>query len=86
MALRKIKRPVRVLDTSNQLSLFTDFGREAGMPPAATSLMVARGVQFVAPDPCAIFINQVRLDEHLQATGLKTLLRLRPFLEGLSFA
>ncbi|MFM2005617.1 MAG: hypothetical protein RLZZ09_1272, partial [Pseudomonadota bacterium] len=34
LALRKIKRPVRVLDTSNQLSLFTDFGREAGMPPA----------------------------------------------------
>jgi transposase len=86
MALRKIKRPVRVLDTSNQLSLFTDFGREAGMPPAATSLMEARCVQFVAPDPCAIFINQVRLDEHLQATGLKTPLRLRPFLEALSFA
>lgn len=55
-------------------------------PPAATSLRVAGGVQFVAPDPCAIFINQVRLDEHLQATGLKTPLRLRPFLEGLSFA
>lgn len=86
MAAKKIKRLVRELDTSNQLSLFSEVEREADLTAGVTAGCEPGRVRFVSRDPHAIFINQVRLDEHLRAVGLKGPLRLRPLLETLSFA
>ena len=87
MATKKIRRRVRVLDTSNQQSLF-DGDVLALMPesPPVIARESTLAVKFEAPDPRAIRINQVRLDEHLKSVGLKTPLRIRPLLEKLSFA
>lgn len=86
MVAKKIRRRVRVLDTSNQTALFSDIEREAGVTAAATAVLSAPRVKFESPDPRLIFINQVRLDEHLQAVGLKAPLRIRGLLEQLSWA
>ena len=86
MVAMKIRRRVRVLDTSNQISLFSDMEREAGVTAAAAAVRSAPRVKFESPDPRSIFINQVRLGEHLQAVGLKAPLRIRPLLEQLSLA
>ena len=70
MVARKITRRVRVLDTSNHISLFAYLERAAGVTAAAAAVRSAPRVKFESPDPRSIFINQVRLDEHLQAVGL----------------
>lgn len=77
MAVKKIRRRVRVLDTSNQTSLFADMEPEALLAPR---------MKFESPDPRLILINHVRLDEYLKAAGLQAPLRIRPLLENLSFA
>lgn len=86
MVVKKIRRGVRVLDTSNQTTLFSDMEREEGVTAGVAEPLSTPLVKFESPDPRAIFINQVRLDEHLKAMGLKAPLRVRPLLEQLSFA
>lgn len=85
----KIGRPVAVVDTRNQLSLLlTQPGEEdagceesradrlGGWPPR---------VRFREPDPKAIRINEVRLDEYLRRMGQSTPLRVRAVLSEVSF-
>jgi transposase len=86
MSANKLRRRVRVLDTSNQTSLFSETEREEEAKAAGAEPLSAPLVKFESPDPRSIFINQVRLDEHLKAVGLKTPLRVRQLLEQLSFA
>jgi transposase len=86
MVVKKIRRRVRLLDTSNQTSLFSDVEREAGVTAVVAEPRPAPRVKFESPDPRAIFINQVRLDEHLQTAELTAPLRVRTVLESLSFA
>jgi transposase len=42
-------------------------------------------VRFEDPDPKAICINQLRLDEHLKAMGQRQPLKIRALLDALSF-
>ena len=86
MVVKKIRRRVRVLDTSNQTSLFADMEPEAVVTAAVAKTLLAPRVKFESPDPRLILINHVRLDEHLKAAGLQAPLRIRPLLENLSFA
>ncbi len=62
MLPRSLRRRVSTLDTSNQMPLFTEASAPIPEPPAGA-------VFFVAPDPRAILINQVRLDEYLNNAG-----------------
>jgi transposase len=82
----QIRRRVVVLDTSNQCSLF-DFEVESKPPEAEKREVLPKKplVNFEAPDPREIFINRVRLDEHLRSVGLTASLKLREFLDALSF-
>ena len=50
MVVKKIRRRVRVLDTSNQTSLFADMEREAVVTAVANALLASR-VKFESPDP-----------------------------------
>jgi transposase len=75
---KRIKRRVLSIDTSNQLSLLT-----LAPGPVVSTVELA---QFEAPDPHAIFINQVRLDDHLNRMGETAPLKVRTFLQALSFA
>lgn len=88
MNRKPIKRKVAKLDTSNQASFFHILDQQT-----ATDIEVAPtcppghplAVQFVAPDPKTILINQVRLDDHLKQVGQTTPLKIRSLLESVSF-
>ena len=86
MAADKIRRKVRVLDTSNQTSLFAETEPAEGARATEAEPLSTPVARFEAPDPRSIFINRVRLDEHLKSVELKTPLRIRPLLDKLSFA
>jgi transposase len=81
MKAKRIKRRVLSIDTSNQFSLLMELP-----PPAAPKLASLPPMQFEAPDPQAIFINQVRLDDHLKRMGETAPLKVRAFIQALSFA
>ena len=83
MPRKIIRRRVRVLDTSNQLSVFDEENVE-GLPKAS-NLGTERAIQFRAPDPRDILINQIRLEDHLKSVGLKSPLKMRALLAQLSF-
>jgi transposase len=80
MKAKRIKRRVLSIDTSNQFPLLME------LPPVAPKLAPLPPMQFEAPDPQAIFINQVRLDDHLKRMGETAPLKVRAFIQGLSFA
>ena len=75
---KKIRRPVKAVAVSGQRNLEL-FG-EAADQPLRRPVTAAR---FVDPDPRAIRIGDRRLDEHLQAMGLRDGLRLRQLLSDL---
>ncbi len=77
MKLKRIKRPVVRIDTRPQMPLF-DGDRDAMPVRGATT--VSRPVRFVEPDPRDIRMGMRRLDEHLQAMGLRDALVLREML------
>jgi len=81
MKANRIKRRVVSIDTNNQLSLLTEPLGAAAPKPERLAPM-----QFEAPDPHAIFINQVRLDDHLKRMGETAPLKVRAFIQALSFA
>ncbi len=85
MKPKAIKRRVLAVDTSNQLSLLGELV-DAVAPESCAGVPGNRlAVRFEMPDPKDIFINQVRLDEHLTRTGQRTPLRVRALLDDLSF-
>jgi transposase len=76
MRNKRIKRRVLSIDTSNQLSLLTEMHGPAQPKPE-----LLPPISFEAPDPKAIFINQVRLDDHLKQMGEMAPLKVRSFLQ-----
>lgn len=78
---KKITRPVAKLDTSDQYSLFADEASEVLAPGPRQ----AGGMRFHDPDPRAIRLNAVRLDEHLKQMGQRQALQIREILETLDW-
>jgi len=78
-----IRRRVSVLDTSNQMPLFTE--GSAPIPESSPAETLAGAVRFVDPDPRAILINQVRLDQYLNNAGQTAALKVRELLVGLDW-
>lgn len=85
MSDKKITRRVAKLDTSNQFSLFADEATHVSSVPPRAESQEAGSVRFEDPDPRAIRLNQVRLDEHLIQAGQKQALKLREILETLDW-
>lgn len=82
---KKITRRVAKLDTSNQFSLFADEATQVLSAAPRAESQEAGAVRFEDPDPRAIRLNQVRLDEHLIQAGQKQALKLRQILETLDW-
>lgn len=85
MSDKKITRRVAKLDTSNQYSLFTDEVSEVLAAPPGPRSQQAGVVRFHDPDPRAIRLNEVRLDEHLKQMGQRQALQIREILETLDW-
>jgi transposase len=84
MKHKRITRRVLSIDTSNQLSLL---GEAATLITEATPKRgCATAIRFEAPDPKSIFINQVRLDDHLKRMELSAPFKVRVLLDKVSFA
>ena len=81
---KKIQRPVKAVAVSGQrnLELF-DEPVDRLLKPLRRPVAASR---FVDPDPRAIRIGDRRLDEHLQAMGLRDGLRLRQLLGELDWS
>ena len=79
-----IRRPVVRLDNSNQLSLFA--GQEQANNAEPDLAKRNGGPRFQDPDPRAIFLNGVRLDEHLCHTGKTAVLKVRHLLSEQSWS
>lgn len=76
----RLNRRVVAVDTSNQMGLALD------RPEGVSAQPVRRApVRFEEPDPQAIFINQIRLDEHLKQMGQRAPLKVREVLAVLSY-
>lgn len=82
---KKITRRVAKLDSGNQCSLFADEATEVSAAAPGPRLQEAGAVRFEDPDPRAIRLNRVRLDEHLIQAGQKQALKLRQILEALDW-
>jgi len=85
MKRKRIKRRVISLDTSNQGNLFGVLPSSAPSVPLAARSTAATAVQFIDPDPRAIRINEVPLEELLKQAGQGAPLKLRELLTSLSF-
>lgn len=85
MTDKKITRRVVKLDTSNQYSLFTGEADPASATTRKPTCRPPEEVRFEDPDPRAIRLNQVRLDEHLIQAGQRQALKLREILETLDW-
>lgn len=85
MSDKKITRRVAKLDTSNQYNLFTDEASEVLAAPPGPRSRQAGAVRFHDPDPRAIRLNEVRLDEHLKQMGQRQALQVREILETLDW-
>jgi len=84
MPANPIRRPVAVVDTSNQLGLFSD--EIAPIPEAAAAAPRQPGVvRFVDPDPRRILLNQIPLEEHLKKSGQQAPLQVRELLRSLDW-
>lgn len=86
MKRKPLKRPVVSVNTSDQLPLLADWEAAVVKPPVDPSPRLPQAVQFQDPDPRAIRINEVRLDEHLKQVGHRAPLRIRALLQELCFA
>lgn len=80
---RHIRRAMARLDTSNQAKLFAPSPVPARQPVPETSGVAVR---FEEPNPRAIRINEVPLEELLKQNGQRAPLKLRELLTSLSFA
>ncbi len=69
MKRKIIRQPFISLDTSYQLSLFGEGGKATTAAVEERPRRAMGKVQFIAPDPKEIRINQARLDEHLKQEG-----------------
>ena len=81
MKHKPLTRRVLSIDTSNQLSLLEE--------PAAAEIPAKRPpavIRFQERDPRSIFINQVRLDEHLKRMEMSAPFKVRTLLKEISFA
>lgn len=85
MSDKKITRRVARLDTSNQYSLFCGEADGASATTPKPACRRSGAVRFEDPDPRAIRLNEVRLDEHLIQAGQKQALQLREILETLDW-
>ena len=77
-----MRRAVKQIDTHPQGRLF---GPEEPEPLAEAVAAAVGAVVFNRPDPRAIFLGAVRLDEHLRAMGTTEALRVRELLEEQSW-
>lgn len=80
---KKIRRPVKAVAVSGQRNLEL-FGEAADQPLQPLRRPVT-ATRFVDRDPRSIRIGDRRLDEHLQAMGLRDGLRLRQLLSELDW-
>lgn len=81
--MNRIKRRVKAVDTSNQGLLWA--GNDLPAAPERPEAVPRPRVRFEAPDPKAIFINQVRLDEHLKRMDETRPFKVRALLDGMAF-
>lgn len=79
MRAERIKRPVKSLDTSNQLDLLAGLAVDALRCNPVDSQSVP--ILFKDPDPREIFLGGVRLDRYLEATGDRSARVVRQMME-----
>ena len=75
------RRPVKNVDTSNQMSLFV----ESDVPVQQASDALDGPVKFNRPDPREIYLGGTRLDEYLHRAGLDAPLEIRSLLLSLDW-
>lgn len=75
------RRPVKNVDTSNQMSLFV----ESDVPAQQASDALDGPVKFNRPDPREIYLGGTRLDEYLRRAGLDAPLEIRSLLLSLDW-
>jgi transposase len=85
MLPRQIKRRVLAVDTSNQGWLFGMDGAPSTEGLALTASVKA-AARFNDPEPHALRVNALALDEFLKSSGQRGPLRIRDFLATLSFS
>ncbi|WP_419625094.1 hypothetical protein [Thiolapillus sp.] len=81
MKNRPIKRRVARIDTSNQPSLFDELPQMESENTTGPEPATLSGVVFEDPDPKLIYLNAVRLDQHLYNAGQRGALKVRELLE-----
>lgn len=86
MMAKPNNRPVKTLYSAKQYSLFDECEVEQLPEFIAQSISSEPMARFEAPDPLGLSINGKPLREHLEQAGLTIPLKLRPFLQSLSFA
>jgi transposase len=85
MKHKAITRRVLSIDTSNQLSLLGETRTATAIGEATPKRGGAAAIRFEEPDPKRIFINQVRLDDHLKRMELSAPFKVRALLDKVSF-
>lgn len=86
MMAKPNNRSVKTLYSAKQYSLFDECEVEQLPEFIAQSISSEPVARFEAPDPRGLSINGKPLREHLEQAGLTIPLKLRPFLQSLSFA
>jgi transposase len=84
MQQQQIRRRVAAVDTRNQGWLFAGDGADSGVASESTPSVKA-AMRFNDPDPHALRINALPLEEFLKTNGQRAPLRIRQFLSTLSF-
>ncbi|WP_419631538.1 hypothetical protein, partial [Thiolapillus sp.] len=85
MKNRPIKRRVARIDTSNQPSLFDELPQMESENTTGPEPATLSGVVFEDPDPKLIYLNAVRLDQHLYNAGQRGALKVRELLEEMDW-
>ncbi|WP_419610220.1 transposase, partial [Thiolapillus sp.] len=73
------------IDTSNQPSLFDELPQMESENTTGPEPATLSGVVFEDPDPKLIYLNAVRLDQHLYNAGQRGALKVRELLEEMDW-
>ena len=86
MKRKRTRRPVAVVDTSNQIALFDETAASTPQAGPAAGSPRKQALRFEEPDPARIRINEVRLDQLLKQVGQHAPLKMRAWLAQMCFS
>ena len=86
MKRKRTRRPVAVVDTSNQIALFDEAAASTPQAEPAAGGPRKQALRFEAPDAARIRINEVRLDQLLKQVGQHAPLKMRAWLAQMCFS